>query len=94
MSVGCLRAATRVVRPLDWSERGLAPYRWWEVASAQGQLRARVIWLREAGKIAWSIYEGERRLALGYVEIEGVPGEVEIEQAKRSAAQRWWELHA
>ena len=91
MSVGYL-GAKRAVRPLDWSERGAQPFAWWE--TTRGELTARVTWLGELGKVMWSICEGERTLALGYVESDEAPGEAQIEKAKRSAAQRWWELHA
>lgn len=89
----CAPMAERVVRPLNWNERGVESMRWWETAPAEAQVRrAVVIWLRDLGKIAWWISEGEVTLVLGFVESLEVPSETLISRAKRAAAQRWWEL--
>jgi hypothetical protein len=96
MSVGALSVAEREVRPLKWCERGVKPTRWWVASSAEVPGRkATVIWLRHQKKVAWKISEDERDLVLGFVECaEGEPSEGELEAAKRSAAQRWWEIFA
>jgi hypothetical protein len=68
--------------------------RWWETSPADtADRRAVVIWLRDLGRVAWWIAEGQRTLALGFVESLDEPSDAEIETAKRSAAQRWWEIH-
>jgi hypothetical protein len=68
--------------------------RWWETAPAGvEERRAVVIWLRDLGKIAWWIAEGELTLALGFVESLNPPSDALLEQAKCSAAQRWWEIY-
>lgn len=84
----------RVVRPLVWTECGAGAMRWWETAPAETvERRAVVIWLRGLGRVAWWIAEGERTLALGFVDSLDEPSEVELEQARASAAQRWWEIY-
>ena len=85
----------RVVRPLPWTECDAGSMRWWETApAAAAERRAVVIWLRDLGRVAWWIAEGERTLALGFVDSLTEPSGETIEQAKRSAAQRWWEIYA
>ncbi|WP_205632893.1 hypothetical protein [Enhygromyxa salina] len=84
----------RAVRPLNWTECGVEAQRWWETGPpGVDERRAVVIWLRDLGKVAWWIAEGERTLALGFVESLNPPSEELLEQARRSAAQRWWEIY-
>lgn len=97
MSVGALSVAERKIRPLKWCERGVKPTRWWVASSADLPGRkAMVLWLRRRNELAWKISEDGRDLVVGFVECaeESGPSEAEIEAAKRSAAQRWWELFA
>lgn len=90
----CSQSAVRAVRPLNWTECGVQAQRWWETAPAGVEKRrAVVIWLRDLGKIAWWIAEGERTLALGFVESLKEPSEEQLDKARRSAAQRWWEIY-
>ena len=93
MHSSCAPTAKRAVRPLKWIEQEAGSQRWWETAPASlGVRRAVVIWLRDLGKIAWWISEVEVTLVLGFVDSLEEPSEALLEQAKRSAAQRWWEL--
>jgi hypothetical protein len=88
-----LQSRERVVRPLRWTERGVGSMRWWETAPAGTvDRRAVVIWLRDLGRVAWWIAQGERTLVLGFVDSLTEPDDAAIEQAQRSAAQRWWEI--
>ena len=89
------KSCERVVQPLAWTECGTGAMRWWETSPADTvERRAVVIWLRDLGRVAWWIAEGERTLALGFVDSLDAPGELEIQRAKASAAQRWWEIHS
>ena len=84
----------RAVRPLEWFECEAGAMRWWETAPAGTvERRAVVIWLRDLGRVAWWIAEGELTLALGFVDSLHEPDDATLEQAKRSAAQRWWEIY-
>lgn len=84
----------RAVRPLSWTRCDGESTHWWETNPEADQERhAVVFWLRELGKVAWWISEGERTLALGFVDSLDEPSDRQLEQAKRSAAQRWWEIY-
>lgn len=89
------KSSERDIPPLAWTECGEGEKRWWETAPAGSeQRRAVVIWLRDLGRVAWWIAEGERTLALGYIDSLVEPDHVVIGRAQRSAAQRWWEILA
>jgi hypothetical protein len=78
---------------LRWMERGAGSFRWWETAPAEaGVPRAVVIWLRDLGRVAWWIADGELTLALGYFDSLEEPSNAIIEKAKRAAGRRWLEL--
>jgi hypothetical protein len=95
MSDGVPSVVERAVRPLNWSEREGKTVRWWEATAADlpGR-RVVVVWLRGLGKVVWQIAEGDRTLALGFVDSLEQPGEEQLAAVKRSAAQWWWELSA